>query len=427
MMSDCRLSDPSKGRCINIDWLEVYSLESVEHFPHNADYFRSQHWQVIERPYGTRQYKEMFTLLDVHGEPFCEIRRNPVSSEEDSRNKGIFSEFSAHIRLVNRYCYHNDCVNLFSEFLARYQYEVVRLFRLDLALDFEKFDKGDDPFIFLQRYMAGRYSKINQGNLTGHAKDRWESRDWNSASWGSPKSMVSTKLYNKSLELAEAKDKPYIRLAWQAAGLVDDYITLVKHRDDGTTYKPTIWRVEFSIKSSARAWFMVEDNNGKKTKTFQHEHTLATYASKEAQLHAFEFLAHHYFHFKKFVPAQRKDRCPDKVLFDFRYDHTPYKLDVLATATPARTTLDSLRVKLMHYRATHFDSASIEACDTLIQAIEREEVRSCMPYDAAQSDRSLLQYLLSLRITQNPKEPMATSIEKAKALIDFERTLFNSE
>ena len=74
-------------RCVNIDWLEVYALEDASKFPCNAEYFRSQGYIVREREYGTRQYHEMFTLLDDNMNPFMEIRRNPKSG--DSGFSGI--------------------------------------------------------------------------------------------------------------------------------------------------------------------------------------------------------------------------------------------------------------------------------------------------------------------------------------------------
>ena len=408
-------------RCINIDWLEVYCLESVTHFPCNADFWRSQGWFVRERDYGTRQYAEMFTLEDREGNPFIEIRRNPVASGAGEKNEGIFSPYSTHIRLVNRYCYHENAVGLLSEFLARYDYDIQRLYRLDLALDFEKFDKGDDPHKFLLRYMAGRFSKINQGNLSGHAKDLWERRDWNSVSWGSPKSMVSTKLYNKTLELREAKDKPYIRLAWMQAGLIDDALKMVKYNPDGTTYYPEIWRVEFSIKSSARGWYTYEDCNGAKQKRLVREHTLATYADRNSQLKAFAFLAHHYFHFKHYVDGERKDRCPDKVLFDFGLQHQVYQLDVLATDEPAPRSIDVLRRKLQEYRIQHPANDIVQACDVLLADLDKRSLASMLPYGAKDDAAKLLQLLLSRRIKQNPKEPMSESLAEVQAMMKIEQ------
>lgn len=411
-------------RCVNIDWLEVYCMESINNFPCNADFFRAQGLFVRERDYGTRQYTEMFTVLDERDMPFVEIRRNPVASGAGEKNDGIFSPYSCHIRLVNRYCYHDNAIGLLTDFLHRFDYTVQRLFRLDLCLDFERFDQGDDPHRFLQRFMAGRYSKINQGNLSGHAKDLWDGRDWNSCSWGSPQSMVTTKLYNKTLELREAKDKPYIRFAWYQAGLVDDPDTLTRHAEDGTVYNPDIWRVEFSIRSSAKGWVTIEDCNGNKQRRVVMEHNLATYATKLDQLHAFANLAHHYFHFKKFIKGQRKDRCPDKVLFEFNLDHAPYKLDVLAGDAPKPKTIDALAKRLTEYRMAHPTDEIRHACDVLLKQLAKEALTSSLPYDANSSERALLQLLISRRMAQATKEPLTESIKAVQALLSMPDTIF---
>ncbi len=459
--SSCPTVSPSgesaQGRCVNIDWLEVYCMESVDNFPCNADFFRLQGYHVRERDYGTRQYREMFTLLDRYDQPFIEVRRNPVSGEADSGVKGIFSEYSTHIKLVNAYCYLDNAIDVFAEFLARHDYNIVRLYRLDLCLDFEYFDKGDDPQKFIARYMAGRYAKINQCNLSGHASDGWDGRQWNSVAWGSPKSMVSTKIYNKTKELKEVKDKPYIRLAWFSAGLVDDWNALTKHKPDGTVYKPTIWRVEFSIRSSARGWYVKEDSNGEKLVTEKHEHTLATYATKRQQLHAFAYLAHHYFHFKKvrsekrkqwlkehpqqsltalglhyvyddFSPLEsvsvRKDRCEDKILFDFSLSHQPYKLLAQGTQEPRPKSYDLLRRKLTIYKMTHTQPEQIRAADTILRQLDIEEQRSVLPWECRHDVEKLTQMLIARRIKQSPKEPLSDSIEECKAILDLQKSLF---
>lgn len=66
-------------RCVNIDWLEVYVLESNDHYPCNADYFRQHGYFVKERDYGTRVYKEMFIIEDEQGHDWLEVRRNPAT------------------------------------------------------------------------------------------------------------------------------------------------------------------------------------------------------------------------------------------------------------------------------------------------------------------------------------------------------------
>ena len=135
-------------RCVNIDWLELYCLESLSVYPCNADYFRRLGYWVQEREFGTRQYREMFTLLDQNEEPVLEIRRNPVSATEDSRIKGMFDPCSCHMRFANRFCYRDDCVQVLLNFLYQHQYTVVRIYRLDICLDLSDSTVGMIPKSF---------------------------------------------------------------------------------------------------------------------------------------------------------------------------------------------------------------------------------------------------------------------------------------
>lgn len=412
-----------KKRCINIDWLEVYCLEDFNKYPMNADFYRKNGIMVREREYGTRQYNEMFTVLDKDDESYMEIRRNPVSSMADSRNNGIFDPLSCHIRLSNRHCYDNEAIYNFSELLNKLGYTIVRIFRIDLALDFEYFDSKDEPYKFLQRYMAGKYSKINQGNINAHGADTWESRNWYSVSWGARTSMVSTKFYCKTKELAEVRDKPYIRWAWFDAGLVDDFTSMSKKDADGNWYQPLIWRVEFSIKSSARAWYLVEDEHSKKKKTIRMPHDLGCYNTKKDQLKAFAMLAHHYFYFKHYTPNVRKDRCKDKPLFYFNLSHEPYTLTGLLTERPERRSIERLKMLLEEYRLTHHEERIIKAVDTLLESLRDEKLLDALPFGATYDRFQLLRLLISKRIKENPQRPLEEDIAMIEHMLEIEKDL----
>lgn len=400
-------------RCVNIDWLELYCLESPNVYPCNAEYYRRQGYDVRERDYGTRQYREMFTIINRDGLPWIEIRRNPVAGEDAKGVKGMFSPYSCHIRLSNVACYSNNPITKLEDFLFQYQYDVSRIYRLDICLDFERFDKGDAPADVLDRYLRGKYTKINQSNISAHGRDLWDGRKWNSISWGNPKSMVSTKMYNKTMELQTAKDKPYIRYAWQMAGLVDDYINLTKTKANGSTFKPEIWRVEFSIKSSARAWYVVEDNTHRKTKQIALPHSLNLYETREQLLTAFASLSTHYFHFKYFVANRRKDRCRDKVLFVFDKEDSVYKIDRLITDRPRNNAEDTLKARLEQYREHRANKAIYDACQTIIDSITEDQLGASLVHFSAEEIR-ILRRLINLR-TPRPTNTYDNDLKTAKA------------
>lgn len=378
--------------CINIDWLELYCLENSSVYPCTSDYFENLGYNVRIREYGTRVYGEMFTILDSAGYPFIEIRRRPLSDK--AKDGGLFDERSTHIRLSNYYCYHPDAIDLVREFLLRHKYYLVRIFRIDIACDFEKFVQGDDPNKFIQRYIAGRYSKVNQTNINAHGVDNWNGRQWNSLSWGKPKSMIGTKMYCKTLELQQVKDKPYIRQTWWNASLVDNPITMTRTDEQGNRYTPMIWRVEFSIHSSAKKWYLIEDSDTRKEKKIPMPHTLDIYDSKDKLQCVFASLARHYFRFKYYEVDKRKDRCRDKVLFDFRYLRQYLKVERLASNTPAKKEQERLIRMLEHYRESTTDPKNKTAATTIIDALKRIQATEFAGHNMTVEDILELQLMM---------------------------------
>lgn len=369
------------NRCVNIDWLEVFCSESVA-CPRDAQYFVAQGYEVKVRDYGTPQYQEMFTIYQ-YGFPYIEVRRKPYSLKA---NGGIFEPNDCHIRLANRTCYLPFPIDELRKFLLCHDYFYKSLSRIDICMDFNVFDLGDKPENVISAYMRGKLSKLNQSRVSAvgkeadifpklkpkadltanaekqlsqeptiwaHGKDNFFGRVWNSLKWGSPKSMVSTKLYNKSLELDETHDKKYIRDAWRAAGLDED---------------KGIWRVEFSINSDMK--HLLRHDTGELDK-----HDLSCYDTPLKLLFRFHSLANRYFHFKYFElkadgKPQRKDRCKDKVLFRISKDEAAYTPIALTLDRDATRTDRILIKKLLTigYDETKLKSVR-EACFAVVDAI----------------------------------------------------------
>lgn len=416
-------------RCVNIDWLEVHCLEPLTS-PRHADYFRSLGYFVTERDYGTRVYAEMFILDDADGQPFIEVRRSPKSTG----TQGIHQPNECHLRLTNRTCYLDNAANVLAEFIMGHGYEFRRISRVDICLDFEKFDFGDDPAKFVERYLAKKFRKINQCNLTAHGSETWNDLTFNSVSWGSLHSDIGTKMYNKTFELYDPHSrqykKPYIRQAWALAGLIDSVHDCKKIRPDGTTYTPQIWRVEFSIRSSVRRWFLIEKNG--KPKDFQSIHnTLDMYDSRPKLLTMFASLAQHYFHFKYALRTydfyktgdtqgnmRRKDRCPDKLLFDWTSEQYFYKLDTerLLAAQTRQNPFMTLLAKLQQFRMTHSDMEARRACDYLIKYINDETQFSDLNNPFSRAELQAMQWAIGQRIAGNRTEINAL-LREFKALM----------
>ena len=430
-----------KKRCVNIDWLEVYVLESNNRYPCNADYFRKQGYLVKEREYGTRVYKEMFEIVDDMNNPLIEIRRNPASGE--SGFNGL-SEFSSHIRLPNWVLYQGRPIDFLREFLLKNDYIFKRIYRIDICYDFEYFDSGDLPARFVRRYIEGVYRKINQCHRTTHGFDSWNGCDDNSISWGSPSSMVSTKLYNKTLELSQAKnDKPWIKASWMVNDLIDNPCSMTKRDTKGNLYKPTIWRLEFSMKSEADGWIIWEMQNRKKVRKQAIPHRLDMFDAPDKVWRRFQNLAYHYFHFKhkeyiepkkgatQYALAsvhsdvekrpQRKDRCADKVLFYWDEDLEFATLSAAPPPSKKNSRNEILRRRLLDYRINHPQQDIREACDTILKNIENLEKLRYVPL-GDDKERMAMQIALSRKLGGDERAALEI-IAEVKALLENDMLL----
>lgn len=315
----------------------------------------------------------MFTIEDATGHDWIEIRRNPCSG--DTSFSGFVPE-STHIRLVNHACYEDNPIGKLRSFLIRHRYIFKRIFRIDVCYDFERFDSGDIPAKFAQRYIRNVYTKINQCRISAFGADNWSTFDWETLSWGARSSMISTKFYNKTKELETQGDrKPYIVYSWFESGLIDDPVNKTKRSKNGNVYKPEIWRIEFSMKSSTSRWIAIEDQTFKHARKTEIPHTLDLFDSRDKLWHKFEELAFHYFRFKIYKPNVRKDRCPDKILFNFNSDRTFYKAGALPYESKPEPDDMILKRKLAMYKLTHANPDVRNACDAIIEYINSNEAK----------------------------------------------------
>lgn len=416
------------ARCVNLDWLEVSCDEDYSLYPCNADFFREQGFFVHERDYGTRVWGEVFTIEDQDGHDWIEIRRAPPSG--NSEFKGL-TEYSCRLRVVNAQLYVKDCTQRLLAFLVRFNYTFKRIFRIDIAYDFEKFDYGDQPARFARRYIERKFRKINQCKLRVIGDDNWTDFDWESLSWGSQTSMVSTKMYNKSKELKTvSKQKTWIPMAWFECGLIDDPINRTKRREDGTIYEPEIWRIEFSMKSKADRWLVIENQGGKHVKKTAIPHTPDMFDSPDKLWQRFQDLAYHYFRFKiaeynderdkdgNLVP-KRKDLCADKRLFRFDADREFHQLDMCVSGGKPDADDEILLRRLRNYRNKSADTKVRTACDVLIEALETSDLRR---YTSKQvwAETQALQELLRRRMNTTEKDAIETLEQVKQDLFDYD-------
>lgn len=363
----------------------MYVYEPAE--PRDIQYFERLGFSVKDRGYGTKHWSQVFTILDEYMEPFMEVRRAPRTGAQDHHT--IYPDNACNLKLHNRYCYFDAAAWLMMDFIERHGYAIRRIYRLDLCMDFKVFDSGDMPRKVLRRIVNHAYAKIYQASRTIHGEDRWNQADDNSISWGKPKSMVVTRFYNKSLELAQVKDKPWIREAWFKAGIISDPFQPYLIDKDGHLIGDEVWRLEFQISSSARGWFV---DDAADSQEFV-EHTLECYWNRPMLQIAMANLVAHYFNFRIYRQGLTKYKCPEKKLFDFSDVDEHYTLRREAVR---RTYADKAIAKvrwLLVLKNSTLDMELRDACDKAIRCLK---VMSANAWADGGEDARLLQLRMKL-------------------------------
>lgn len=193
------------------------------------------------------------------------------------------------IKMANPTLYCADWYFLLMDVLAVLEWHPHNLTRCDLAVDLNYFIGGLLPSTFIRKYICK-----NNSSFIRHGSNKWalygrkemRATVFDSIRWGSRSSGVSVYLYNKSKELREVKDKPWIRAAWKKAELSS---TL------------DVWRVEISITSQGLGLKSLADG-------MFHTLFIDDIAKPEYLQEIFLTFASHYFKFFRTDPTAKRKR-----------------------------------------------------------------------------------------------------------------------
>lgn len=185
-------------------------------------------------------------VLSVCGRPLAHISRAPYSS--------VICPTSGVLKIDNAVLYMANAVDVIENLLATNHIRILSLTRIDICGDFTRIC-NQQPGEVIRAILSGKWLRVGQSRFYGRGEDLWKLRGIRQVSahcwcaensfeflgsantaerftylrYGSRSSEVCVYLYNKSLELRQVKDKPYIRRLWDE-----------ETRD--------VWRLEFSLK-----------------------------------------------------------------------------------------------------------------------------------------------------------------------------------
>ena len=210
---------------ISIDYLQLYC--DATHLDYSGEFTTEQ------EEYGTRNF-EILEKVYLQGSLFATVQRKPRSE--------ILQSYAAIIKFENSLLYYADAELIITNFLHQCQITVINITRIDIAVDFKKFQKGLLPQNLIKGFMREKYLKNGRGKYTiiGNQKN---ALDVSYLRFGTKSSDVNVYLYNKSLEMREKVFKPYVFAQWKqlAGSPLDD-----------------VWRLEFSLAAKATTFLNEE-------------------------------------------------------------------------------------------------------------------------------------------------------------------------
>lgn len=211
-----------KTYSLNIDWLQLNCRLSRE----NGIVHGSKHFDVAPAGYNSTQWGLIQNVVQRQTNiPVAVIVSQPRSNEID---KNIIL-----IKFENSFLYQSGLNYQVSRCIEELQLFVKNISRIDISFDLQYFYNGLHPQDLIKRFLNNSYLKKGKGKFKVVGNHNTNiSHEY--IRWGSRNSLCSYYLYNKTKELVEVKNKPYITEDWERNQLLNDN---------------DVWRLEFSIKN----------------------------------------------------------------------------------------------------------------------------------------------------------------------------------
>jgi hypothetical protein len=263
-------------KIINIDWLSFF-CQCGE--PVNFD-----DYTLELKTYGTQIFEKAADVIKDN-EVIAIVLWQPRSS--------ILQQNSAMIKIKNRQLYNEQWYTIFTDLEKSWFCHDIKISRIDICADFVNFKNGLYPKTLISNFLTQKFVKVGRGNFKVIGEQK-KYINYQYLRFGSGSSDISAYLYNKSTELKEVKDKPYIRELWHN-------LNNQNNRD--------VWRLEFSLKGKSLK--IVDTING----NFVVD-SFKSLTDKELIANIYSFMVKKYFQFV--IPEQQKNKSRLKklVLFD---------------------------------------------------------------------------------------------------------------
>lgn len=247
---------------ISLDWMQYYCERSMNEIPATFATTKGK-YEVEKMSYSTNLWLDVY-IIKHRGREFATLCMNP-------RNSGM-PERGCTLKLANRVLYSHEWLIESKLIMAELGLRYKGITRVDVAYDCNVLAGGRSVPQFLMQYFShapyceGHIIRSGSRKVTINAtRSNKGSVEISAMRWGSKGSDIGAYCYNKSLELREVKDKPWIRDTWEKAGLIDafnegEWAKLsekekqrkIEQGDVQQLIEVPVWRFEISIKAHGK-------------------------------------------------------------------------------------------------------------------------------------------------------------------------------
>lgn len=263
-------------KIINIDWLSF--------FCQCGDIVEFDNYTLELKTYGTQIFEKMADVIK-YNEVVAVVLWQPRSE--------ILHKDSAMIKLRNRQLYNEKWYKIFTDLEKNWFCRDIKISRIDICADFVTFKNGLHPKTLISNFLTQKFVKVGKGTFKVMGNQK-KYINYQYLRFGVASSEISAYLYNKSAELREVRDKPYIREQWQN----------LKNSNN-----KDVWRLEFSLKGKSLK--IVDTING----NFVID-DFKSLTDKELIANIYSFMVQKYFSFVIPEKQLNKSRWKKLVLFN---------------------------------------------------------------------------------------------------------------
>lgn len=221
--------------CISVDWLSVCCYGN----------------QLKEGDFQGKLCRYHVRLTDTHTSIFqcvfeISVDNIPYAVVTQSPRSSALKQSLTILKLTNRVLWSTKYVEILYDMFDVFSLKYKGITRIDICYDCNKFYSGRQPARFIRQFITvpmeskGAIYRIGSEKFALYGgKSATSNCKFTGIKFGSPNNDIVPYIYDKTLELSEVKDKPWIREVWSENGLISDE-------------KTHVWRAEISIKSKGK-------------------------------------------------------------------------------------------------------------------------------------------------------------------------------